>query len=61
VRPWLPGAFCAAAALPHLHPDDRRNLLASLSESAATASEWSRREPLFVPQWVDKVEFAVGA
>jgi hypothetical protein len=23
VRPWLPGAFCAAAALPHLHPDRR--------------------------------------
>src|SRR3546814_9141156 len=20
-RPWLPGAFCAAASLPHLHPD----------------------------------------
>jgi len=25
VRPWLPGAFCAAAALPHLHPDLRRS------------------------------------
>ena len=24
VRPWLPGAFCAAAALPHLHPEKRR-------------------------------------
>ena len=24
VRPWLPAAFCAAAALPHLHPDRRR-------------------------------------
>src|SRR3546814_5758194 len=25
-RPWLPAAFCAAAALPHLHPDLRRAL-----------------------------------
>ena len=25
-RPWLPAAFCAAAALPHLHPDRRRDL-----------------------------------
>ena len=24
-RPWLPAAFCAAAALPHLHPDRRRD------------------------------------
>jgi hypothetical protein len=61
VRPWLPGAFCAAAALPHLHPNARRTLLASVSEAAATASEWSPREPLFVPEWVDKVELAVGA
>src|SRR3954453_16778297 len=22
-RPWLPAAFCAAAGLPHLHPDPR--------------------------------------
>ena len=29
VRPWLPGAFCAAAALPTLHPDLRRKLLAA--------------------------------
>ena len=26
-RPWLPGAFCAAASLPHLHPERRRSLL----------------------------------
>ena len=37
-RPWLPSAFCAAAALPHLHPDRRRTLLQSISESAATMS-----------------------
>ncbi len=55
-RPWLPGAFCAAAALPHLHPDLRRTLLQSISEAAATASGWSTRAPAFFPHWVEKVE-----
>jgi len=55
VRPWLPAAFCAAAALPHLHPDLRRKLLQSISEAAATASGWSNRQPAFFPQWVEKV------
>ena len=58
VRPWLPGAFCAAAALPHLHPEIRRNLLQSISEAAATASGWSSRQPVFFPHWVEKVEAA---
>ncbi|ONF96877.1 hypothetical protein SPHI_10720 [Sphingomonas jeddahensis] len=56
VRPWLPGAFCAAAALPHLHPELRRTLLQSISEAAATASGWSSRQPAFYPYWVEKVE-----
>ena len=56
VRPWLPAAFCAAAALPHLHPEKRRLLLQSISEAAATAPGWSNREPAFYPEWVDKVE-----
>jgi hypothetical protein len=56
VRPWLPAAFCAAATMPHLHPDDRRTLLQSISEAAATAAGWSIREPSFFPQWVDKVD-----
>lgn len=56
VRPWLPGAFCAAAALPHLHPEKRRVLLQSISEAAATAAGWSNREPCFYPEWVEKVE-----
>lgn len=56
VRPWLPGAFCAAAALPHLHPEKRRILLQSISEAAATAPGWSNREPSFYPEWVEKVE-----
>lgn len=56
VRPWLPAAFCAAAALPHLHPEKRRALLQSISEAAATAAGWSNREPVFYPEWVEKVD-----
>ena len=59
VRPWLPGAFCAAAALPHLHPEKRRSLLQSISEAAATAPGWSNRAPSFFPEWVDKIEVAL--
>lgn len=59
IRPWLPGAFCAAAALPHLHPDKRRGLLQSISEAAATAPGWSSRAPCFFPEWVDKIEVAL--
>ncbi|WP_443024611.1 hypothetical protein [Sphingomonas sp. Leaf343] len=58
VRPWLPAAFCAAAALPHLHPELRRTLLQSISEAAATAAGWSNRQPAFFPYWVEKVEGA---
>ena len=61
VRPWLPAAFCAAAALPHLHPERRRCLLQSISESAATAPGWSNREPVFWPEWVEKVDLAAAA
>ena len=60
-RPWLPAAFCAAAALPHLHPDLRRKLLQSISEAAATASGWSNRQPAFFPRWVEKVETGSAA
>lgn len=58
VRPWLPAAFCAAAAMPHLHPELRRTLLQSISEAAATASGWSSRQPAFYPYWVEKVDAA---
>ncbi|UIJ46801.1 hypothetical protein LZK98_07620 [Sphingomonas cannabina] len=58
VRPWLPAAFCAASALPTLHPDLRRKLLQSISEAAATASGWSTRKPAFFPYWVEKVDAA---
>lgn len=60
-RPWLPGAFCAAASLPHLHPDMRRTLLQSISEAAATAAGWSSREPSFYPEWVEKVDVSKAA
>lgn len=55
-RPWLPAAFCAASSLPHLSPARRRLLLQSISEAAATAPGWSTREPLFFPEWVEKVD-----
>ena len=53
-RPWLPAAFCAAAALPQIRPERRKKLLQSISEAAATAPGWSTREPAFYPEWVDK-------
>ncbi len=61
VRPWLPAAFCASSALPHLHPERRRTLLQSISESAATAPGWSMREAVFWPEWVEKVDVAAAA
>ena len=53
VRPWLPAAFCAAAALPQIAPARRKVLLQSLSEAAATAPGWSDREPCFYPEKVE--------
>jgi len=52
-RPWLPGAFCGAAALPHIRPDRRKALLQSISEAAATAPGWSPRPPRFFPEFVE--------
>ncbi len=54
VRPWLPAAFCGAAALPQIRPERRKALLQSISEAAATAHAWSTREPSFYPEWVEK-------
>ena len=53
-RPFLPSAFCAAAALPQIKPERRKHLLQSISEAAATAPGWSSREPSFYPEWVEK-------
>lgn len=49
VRPWLPGAFCAAAALPHM-PAELRDVLIASAKGALT-DEWSRVEPAFHPRW----------
>jgi hypothetical protein len=54
VRPFLPSAFCAAAALPQIRPERRKHLLQSISEAAATAPGWSNREPSFYPEWIEK-------
>ncbi len=55
VRPWLPSAYCAGAALPQIQPDRRKILLQSISEAAATAPGWSLRAPVFFPEWVEWV------
>ncbi|MFV0644778.1 MAG: hypothetical protein ACK5NN_09820 [Sphingomonadaceae bacterium] len=54
VRPWLPSAFCAASALPHIRPSRRKALLQSLSEAAATAPGWSDSAPTFFPEFIAK-------
>lgn len=60
-RPWLPASFCAAASMPHLQPERRKKLLQSISEAAATAPGWSKREPSFYPEWVEKVDCGKAA
>lgn len=60
VRPWLVSAFCAAAALPGLHPELRKHLLQSIPVRDAVAAGWSVRSPLFYPEWVEKVPEAVN-
>lgn len=52
-RAWLPSAFVGAAALPHIRPGQRKHLLQSLSEAAATAPGWSTRAPSFYPDYVE--------
>ena len=54
VRPWLPSAYCAAAALPQIQPERRKMLLQSLSEAAATAPGWSDRAPTFFPEFIER-------
>ncbi len=54
VRPWLPSAFCAAAALPQIRPERRTGLLRSISEAAVAAPGWSAHQPSFYPEWVEQ-------
>jgi hypothetical protein len=49
IRPWLPSAFAAAAAFPHLMPHRSQALLASLGD---LTDRWSSREPAFYPAWL---------
>ncbi len=51
IRPWLPSAFAAAAALPYLREEDRRRLLASLD--GALTDQWSADEPAFFPEFLE--------
>lgn len=60
IRPWLLSAFCAAAALPCVHPEQRRKLLQSIPVQDAVAAGWSVRPSLFIPEWVEKVAEAVN-
>ena len=60
VRPWLPSAFVGAAALPYLHPDLRKALLASLTAGDAAAPGWSNVHPTFIPEWVEEPEITVS-
>lgn len=55
-RPYLPAVFCAAAALPTIPPEQRKTLLQSLSEAAATAPGWSQQNPRFFPEYIEDVE-----
>jgi hypothetical protein len=59
VRPWLPSAFLAAAALPSIHPSTRKNLLGSVAASDIAAAGWSSRDSAFTPEWVEKVPVTV--
>lgn len=60
VRPWLLSAFCAAASMPSIHPELRRQLMESIPLQAVTMAGWSIRSPLFYPEWVEKVSEVVN-
>ena len=61
VRPWLPSAFVAAAALPYVHPELRKALLGSITAAEAAAIGWSNYDPAFIPEWVDEIEITVSS
>ncbi len=60
VRPWLLSAFCAAASMPSIHPDLRKQLMESIPLRAVVTPGWSIRAPIFYPEWVEKVAEAVS-
>jgi hypothetical protein len=59
VRPWLPSAYVAAAALPCLHPELRKNLLSAITAGEVAPNGWSGRDCVFAPEWVEKVPATV--
>ena len=61
IRLWLPAAFRAAAVLPTIPPERRLALVRSVGEEFISATGWSRREPAFLPGWVDVEHAAAGA
>lgn len=60
VRPWLLSAFCAAASMPSIHPELRKQLMGSIPLQAVVIAGWSIHPPLFYPEWVEKVSEAVN-
>ena len=54
-RPWLLSLFAMCAALPHLDPKHRLELLGSIDKESA-AGPWSMMEPQFHPDWVDRLD-----
>lgn len=60
VRPWLLSAFCAAASMPSIHPELRKQLMESIPLQAVVTAGWSIRASLFYPEWVEKVAEAVN-
>jgi hypothetical protein len=60
VRPWLLSAFCAAASMPSIHPQLRKQLMEAIPLQAVVTPGWSLRAPLFYPEWVEKVAEAVS-
>lgn len=59
VRPWLMSAFCAAAAMPCVHPELRAELLQSVEARDMVAPGWRTRAAVFFPEWIEKVPAAV--
>ena len=59
-RPWLPTAFCAAAASPYFASEQRRSFVESAA-AALACNRWSPRNAGFLPEWVDKVDAPISA
>jgi hypothetical protein len=58
VRPWLVSAFCAAAAMPCVHPELRAELLMSVTVCDMAIAGWHSHEAVFFPEWIEKVPLA---